>query len=413
MGCTISVTVKSKSKSKPISGNSSNSASTSLNGSSMGGGGGSGSGSGGSDRVQYFEDFISYQKSCLMDPNIRTMDIGVQERTIRVLSTLNSSDLSKKRLSLEALAEITGSFVDMNRDLVNVFLDTKLDIWKNPDLSRLVREYFDNTDQTLEFCTVLEKCLKKAMDGVVGAQITLNCFKEEDNDVASSGVDRKYNRTLEELRRFSTVIGGGGEEIFSDEFFKLFESVRNKHVAMLDGLGRLRQKLGKKLASTKTWRKVTSAIFIVSVIAILICSVVAASLAAPPVAAALAAATSVPIGSLGKWVDSCWKSYDKAIKDQDKVVGGMQIGGLIVETDLENIKMLVDGMKNQIENLVAAAEFGLQGDEDAVRLSAEEIKRKVEEFREDVENLRKRCDRCIDDTRKARTVILKKVMENK
>ena len=49
-------------------------------------------------------------------------------------------------------------------------------------------------------------------------------------------------------------------------------------------------------------------------VVVLICSVVVAAITSPPVAAALAA--MVPIGAMGKWVQSLWKKYEYAIKSQ-------------------------------------------------------------------------------------------------
>ncbi|CAB4320587.1 unnamed protein product [Prunus armeniaca] len=62
-------------------------------------------------------------------------------------------------------------------------------------------------------------------------------------------------------------------------------------------------KLDKKLKGIHAWRKVFSMIFVAICASVWICSAVAAAMPAPPVAAAPAAASSIPVASMGKWID--------------------------------------------------------------------------------------------------------------
>ncbi len=89
---------------------------------------------------------------------------------------------------------------------------------------------------------------------------------------------------------------------FTEEFFQLLQTVYKSHTEMLESLRNRKQKLHRKLWCIRSWTKVTSAIFVTTLVAVVICSVVvAAAVAAPPVAIALSAATAVPISSIGKW----------------------------------------------------------------------------------------------------------------
>ncbi|KAK2979376.1 hypothetical protein RJ640_025749 [Escallonia rubra] len=189
----------------------------------------------------------------------------------------------------------------MNHEVVKVILECKKDIWKNQELFELVEEYFENSLQTLDFCVALEKCLKRARDSQL-----LILFEEED------GVEEnRYTRTLEELRNFKAA-----GDPFTEDFFQIFQSVYMQHMLMLEKLQIRKSKLDKKLKSVHAWRKLSSVIFVATFAAVLICSVVAAAMAAPPIAAALAAASSVPRGSMGKWIDSLFKNYETAVRAQ-------------------------------------------------------------------------------------------------
>ena len=67
----------------------------------------------------------------------------------------------------------------MNQEVVKVILECKKDIWKNQELFELVEEYFENSLQTLDFCTALEKCLKRARDSQLFVLVALQQFEEE------------------------------------------------------------------------------------------------------------------------------------------------------------------------------------------------------------------------------------------
>lgn len=193
---------------------------------------------------------------------------------------------------------------------------------------------------------------------------------------------------------------------FTDEFTKIFQSVYSHQTSMLDKLQTRRKKLDKKLRTTQTWRRVSSMIFAATVTAVLICSVVAAAIAAPPVAAALAAA--VPLGSMGAWIDSLWKKYEDAVKGQKGVVWSMEVGTRIVIKDLDNIRVVIERLEIQIESLLGNVDFVIE--EEAVKIGIEEIKKKMEVFRKNVDDLGIQTDMCIRDVRIARTVILRRLI---
>ncbi|KAG6537958.1 hypothetical protein ZIOFF_003061 [Zingiber officinale] len=183
----------------------------------------------------------------------------------------------------------------MNQEVVKVILDCKRDVWKNTELFDLVKDYFHNNLQTLDFCTTLEKCLTKARDNQLILQVALQRFVVEEEN--HKGDNARNSRTLTELRRFKAA-----GDPFTEEFFKAFRSIHHQQLQMLDKMQMRKNNLEKKLKSIKVWRKVSSIIFVATFTTFLICSIVAAAIAAPPVAIAMAAAATIPIGSMGKYV---------------------------------------------------------------------------------------------------------------
>lgn len=213
-------------------------------------------------------------------------------------------------------------------------------------------------------------------------------------------------RTLHELRQFKAA-----GDPFTDEFFEAFQAVYRQQLAMLEKLQQRKHRLDKKVKTIKAWRRVSSIIFATTFAAVLICSVVAAAIAAPPVAAALAAAAAVPVGSMGKWIDSLLKGYQDALHGQKEVVSAMQVGTFIAIKDLDSIRVLINRVEMEISSMVDCVEFA-ERDEEAIKFGVEEIKKKLEAFMKSVEDLGEQADRCSRDIRRARTVVLQRIIRH-
>ena len=179
---------------------------------------------------------------------------------------------------------------------------------------------------------------------------------------------------LGELRRFKAA-----GDPFTPEFFAAFQAVNLEHLAMLGKLRQRKSRLDGRIRSVRTWRRVSGVVFVATFAALLVCSVVAAAIAAPPIAAALAAAASLPVGSVGKWVDSLLKQYQDALHGHKEVVSAMQVGTFIAIEDLDAIRVLVDQLEVQVASMVDCIELAEHGEE-AVRLGIEEVKKKLEMF---------------------------------
>ncbi|KAM1106174.1 hypothetical protein ACFX13_003117 [Malus domestica] len=352
------------------------------------------------NNLQYTTDQLtSYEAACKLDADLQSFDTNLHTRTNQVINTI-AAGVEVRALSFDSLKEVTGCLLEMNQEVVKVILECKKDIWKNQELFELVEEYFENSLQTLDFCTALDKCLKRARDSQLLILVALQQFEEE-TEMGGS----RYTRTLEELKNFKTI-----GDPFTEEFFQIFQSVYKQQISMLEKLQLRKNKLDKKLKGINAWRKVTNMIFVATFAAVLICSVVAAAMAAPPVAAALAAASSIPIGSMGKWIDSLWKNYELALRGQREVLSSMQVGTYVAIKDLDNIRVLIDRLEIDIESILHNASFAIE--EDAVKVAIEDIKKKLGVFMKNVEDLGTQADICSRDIRRARTVVLQRIIKH-
>ncbi|GAB4837937.1 hypothetical protein Ancab_027465 [Ancistrocladus abbreviatus] len=350
------------------------------------------------NNLQYLTEITSYEAACKADADLQSFDSTLQARTNHVINAL-AVGVEVRALSFDSLKEVTECLLEMNQEVVKVILECKKDIWKNQELFELVEEYFENSLQTLDFLTALEKCLKRVKDSQLLIMVALQQFEDED-----AAGENRYSRTLEELKNFKAA-----GDPFTEEFFQIFQSVYRQQISLLEKLQLRKNKLDKKIKQIHVWRKVSSIIFVATFAAVLICSVVAAAVAAPPVASALAAAAAIPLGSMGKWIDSLWKNYENALKGQKEVISTMQVGTYIAIKDLDNIRVLIDRLEIEIESLLKSSEFAIV--EGAVKLGIEEIKKKLGVFMKNVDALGVQADMCSRDIRRARTVVLQRIIK--
>ncbi|VFQ68482.1 unnamed protein product [Cuscuta campestris] len=363
------------------------------------------------ERFDISADLVSYLSACERDPDFRAFDSTLRDRTTRAIHSV-AANLDGRTLSLDCLREVTVCFHDMNHQVVNFILESKRDVWKDPDLLDLVKEYLDNSRHTMSFCTALESSLHRVHYSHSILKFALQKFHEETTQIQNLGSDPtlSYPMTLEQLKLFKDA-----GNPFTEKFFSQFRVIYTKQESMLRKLREKKRRLDKRLQRRKCWRRISNAIFASVFVSALICSVVAAAVTAPPVVAALAAASSVPLGSVGKWINSLWKKYESEVRRERDVVSAMGAWSeYVVLQDLHNINALVDRFAVGVEGLMGAADFaggGGGGGREAVEMAVEEIRRNVEGFMEIAEVLNVHADECKKHIRMGRAVILQKINE--
>lgn len=360
--------------------------------------------------IQIHIDLHSYEAAY-----IQTSDGSLLDRTNQVIISL-ATGVDVKALSFDSLNQVTELLVDMNQEVRKVILKFKQDIRETPELLELVKEYFENSSQTLNFCSELEKCLKTARDSQSLILKTLRAFDEESG---LEGGNNRYVKTLEGLKNFKDA-----GDPFPDKFIKSFQSFCRDQKSMFDKLETRQEQLEEKLNTSEAWRMVCSIIFAAMFTGVLICSVVAAALAAPPVAIALPAAISALVLPMGTWINSRWKKFKVAVKGQKDVVQSMEgymsmegyVGSRIVIADLDSIRVILERLEIDVKYLLKNVDNihrkrrkkkkKIVVKEEEVRKEIEKINKKMEEFNRNVEHLGEQTCKCIQDVRRARTEVL-------
>ncbi|KAI4325820.1 hypothetical protein MLD38_031183 [Melastoma candidum] len=345
-----------------------------------------------------FCDLASFEAaSGTVDPGLSAFGQTVQHSTERVFRSLATEGESKAALPFGALAAVARSTLEVDQAMVRVILDSTEDIWKNKDLLDLVKDYFENSRRSFNFYTAVNKCVRRAKEGHSRILLAVSYFDEESQLEGSS-----FERTLQQLKRFREA-----GDPFTDEFTALLESIYVQQLKMLKSLEACRNNVDKKLRSSKTWMRITNAIYVAAFISTLIVSVVAVALAAPPVVSAIAAGLAAPIGSLGKWCNTLWKNYRKELRQQKALLTLAAGFTKIAIEDIQTIKMLVSRLEIEIESLVANADLAER--EGAVALMIGELRKRLDVFMELVENLGEHADQGSQYTQTARAIILQRI----
>ncbi|CAH8281073.1 unnamed protein product [Arabidopsis lyrata] len=357
----------------------------------------------------YSADLTAYKSACREDPDLQSFDSSLHQRTNRVISSL-ASGAETRSLSFDALIEVSGCLLEMNQEVVRFIIESKEDAWDNKDLTCLVNAYFDSSIKTLDFCNAVDNCVKRARIGQMLLQFALKQFEMEssgNNKSVEPGTTNKYAKTLEELNKFKA-----SADPFDGDFFMLFESVYEQQVMLLEILHKQKRKLDKKLKNIKHWKKISNVVFVTAFVSVLIFSVVAAAVAAPPVVTAVAAALAVPVGSIGKWCNHLWKKYETAVKGQKDIVLSMRIGAYVTMKDMDNIRVLIDKLKIEMESMMQKVDFALKEKEEevAVRLSMHEISKKFDVFTERIEEVGENATKCSKNITLARTIVLRHIL---
>ncbi|KAG6473388.1 UPF0496 protein 1-like [Zingiber officinale] len=347
-----------------------------------------------SSDVDISVEMSSCEEACILDQELKTFDVPLQQRMNRVLGTLAVGD-KVPSLSFDNLRAATADLLEMNQEAYQFILKNK-DIMKNADLFDLIDDCFDDCLLTIYFCDTLQSCLDKASESQSIIRSVLRRFTEDDAKEADQGRKQKYARTLDELRRFKAA----GNPITKEFSHPLFRTLHKQHETMLEKLRSRKENLKKELKTLTTWRRVSKTIFASVFAAAINCSVVLAVAAARPVAMAMGLAAAMPI-PMGNWIDSLLKEYQKSLEGDEDVVKSIE--HILVEMGMGRIPSQVERLEMHIKSMLEYADFVLR-DEEAERFmmeKMEKIREKLKELTGGVGELAKQAKRCSGSIRKA------------
>ncbi|KAD3067618.1 hypothetical protein E3N88_35498 [Mikania micrantha] len=128
----------------------------------------------------------------------------------------------------------------INQDEVKVVLNSNKGIWKSQKLVHLVEDYLETNLETLDLCDSVMTSLKRVRETRLLIFEALHHF--DDEDLAK---ENSYEKTLYNLKNLKAV-----GDIFTKDFFWIFNFVHRKQIAFLERLQLKKAKLYKVLDQT-------------------------------------------------------------------------------------------------------------------------------------------------------------------
>lgn len=324
-------------------------------------------------------DFASYDADYKDDNEMRELDAALDSsaKEVEVRSGLDrlkqfvsylrtSSDKTAKKIN-SCQKEILDAKVGEKRTVKVMILDTVL-----------IQEYLDNSSKTHDLC------INELQDFINSASKMASRIEEKQSDQRVQQIQMKVEENAKKV-------------------VEKIDTLLNQHVATLHKLNTIKE---QKRASI--FRKVLNVIFIGSLSAAFVCSVImATAMAVPAAAASLAAhkvlktiiAAGVVVQTLSPAIKKVHASLNKMTEDhlqpQKGLNDSMQAGTLEIIKELKNIRC-------QVENVNEMGEGVSHGPLE-----------KLKEFKEEIEKLKMAIEKCASVIEKAREEVVAKYGELK
>lgn len=359
-------------------------------------------------RSKYSSDLSSYTSACMKDSNLKSFDSSLHQRTNIIITSL-AARAETQFLNLDSLMEVYGFLLELNQNAVRVIIESREDVWKNKDLKSLVDIYFRSTSKTLDFCNTVENCVKRTEISQLIIRFAVKQFEteSEDTDLGENNKKKKYAKTLEELNKFKAM-----GDPFNGEFVTQFDSVYDQQVLLLEELRKQRKKLDKKQRNVKTLRTLSNVFFATAFVSVLVLSVVATTMSAPPVVSAVASGSTAPIEITGKWFSQMWKKYERAVKRQRGLVLLMESRAQVNNEAMKNVRSEVDELRIRVSLILETVEFAVEREEEeeATRLAMQGIKKHVDGFTEKMEEVGENAAKCCKFIALGRLLVLEHIL---
>ncbi|PRQ23566.1 hypothetical protein RchiOBHm_Chr6g0262781 [Rosa chinensis] len=337
-----------------------------------------------------FEELMrSYQADCKDDKELQDFDAELSSGAEEVV---RSTGLDRFKQCLKYLTH-------SNEKIVRVILSCKKQIVEAEGVGArmvmtaneqlldqfLIKEYFNNSLQTLQLC-----------------RLELQDFINSARELNES--QKMYHRSAEAV-------------------VAKVKSLRDQHRDMLDKLKDRIVKFDRKLELTRTLKKVVNVVFMGMLFGLFVCTIMAAAMAAPPVASAL---TSHPCitgvvagGAVGyafsavlkegqHWLLTFIQGYKSTLEAHTGVIKSMEAGTRDAIKELDDImchvnKVIAKGNDPVLSNLSSAND---EGRVDVVDQEVTSILEKLAEFGKEIEELDEKREQCLRVIETARDKVL-------
>ncbi|PRQ23579.1 hypothetical protein RchiOBHm_Chr6g0262911 [Rosa chinensis] len=349
------------------------------------------------DLCKDFEDLMrSYQADCKDDKDLQDFDAELSSSAKEVFCSTGFDRLEKYLKYLkdsdEKMKEVILSSITQIREAEDVQAMTE----NEKILDDLIKMYTNNSGQTHQLCGAELRIF------IDSARAVHSCI----TNVLERGVSKKFNESVRKYRLDAEAVAAK------------VKSLRDQHTDMLHQLKDQIQKCDKKLERTRTLKKVVNVVFIGMLSGLFVCTIMAAAMAAPPVASALTThpciAGVIAGGAVGyacssvlkegrHWLLTLIQDCESTLEAHKGVIQSMEAGTGVAIKELDDIiclveKVIAKGNDPVLSNLCSAND---KGRVDVEIDEKEIIEKKRTEFHQAIEELDKKREDCLRVVEKA------------
>ncbi|KAF8074256.1 hypothetical protein N665_1117s0012 [Sinapis alba] len=229
---------------------------------------------------------------------------------------------------------------------------------------------------TLNLFNTVEKCVKKAEISLLNIRVAIKQFEKESMDMDLGGNKKKYEGTLEDLHKCTSVC--------------------MEQLMLLKKFHEMQVKLDKKQKNVIKKRRILATIvFGAAFLSIFVLSMYLCTMVAPPVVATVAIGLTKTVGTAGIWVNEMVKDYQKALESETNLLLLMENSTKINMEAMKTIESLVEKLIISISSILETVEVGVQTrDEEAVKLVMQEIVKKIDGFSEKIKEVGENVGKC-------------------
>ncbi|XP_010464614.1 PREDICTED: UPF0496 protein At3g28270-like [Camelina sativa] len=350
------------------------------------------------------EHISAYKSACQDHPHLKSFDLSLQQRTIKVIDSLTTgAENGTKFMSQHEIhMEVSKHLLEVSQDVAKFILESEDKVWESKALKSLVTAYFENTKKTYESLDDVLTCVKTAEIGehyIVEAVAQFD--KESAGGKGAGGKKKRYENTLKELNNFKAM----GRCIQLQAIMTTFrlQLIQQQQIILLQRVSEAKKKLdeeikelGHEYANAKKWSLISNVIFgsvffLVSVGSIALIATGAGKFWG------ISGAVSLSLIAVG-WVGvhtylnnkmDALKKQAEALKKEHENLAPVETGIETNQDSLEIIVVLVLQLEKKITSLMKDVDEAIEneGDEVDTQLAIYSIREKVTTLTEKIKEV--------------------------
>ncbi|CAN6809316.1 unnamed protein product [Brassica oleracea] len=310
----------------------------------------------------------------------------------------SSSTMMIKSQSEENLSKLSDCMENMDDDVSKMFMEChQTDFCHDPELLRLLSDYFTTSKSVTELCESLRKCLERAeRDECFLIDETLRDFHEEKNGYG--GLEASFRKTFRDLTKFRDDgdLISGEHNGFALIFLRKLEICHRDLGTMIVKLESTLKDIDKKLRRLRGGRAVVAA----AMIALVAVGKIVAGIFVP-----------VPVEAVTNFAASRWRESSETLKREKTAVTSMERETMVALKEVEKMSRLVSMLEAAVERSIRLTVDIAVNKRSSGAFAMEGMEEELKKFKSTLVDLDRETGRCDGFVQFGRTLTRDRIFE--